>query len=170
MKRFLTVLAVVGMMMTVTARAADDLAARRELAEQLMELMNVPQNIEKSFAMIKKMLPAQMEQMSRMAGQTNVPPDAVGQTEKVLDMVAAELKWEKVKVDYVDLYAGVLTEGELKAAIAYYKTPEGQSFVNKQADLMKGAMELNQKLMMKIMPRIQEMSLQMKPQAGAGKE
>lgn len=169
MKRILMVLAVVCMTVTA-ARAADDLAARRALAEQLMVLMNVPQNIEKSFAMIKKMLPAQMEQMSRMAGQTNVPPDAVGQTEKVLDMVAEELKWEKVKAEYVELYAGILTEAELKVAIDYYKTPEGQSFVNKQAELMKGAMELNQKLMMKIMPRIQEMSRQMKRESGAAKE
>lgn len=168
MKRILMVLAVLCVSVTVV-RAGDDMATRRALAEQLMGLMNVPQNIEKSFAMIKKMLPAQMEQMSRMAGQTNVPPEAVGQTEKVLDMVAAELQWEKVKDDYVALYAGILTEAELKAAIAYYKTAEGQSFVDKQAELMKGAMELNQKLMMKLMPRIQELN-RMKPQAGAGKE
>lgn len=169
MKRILMVLAVLCVSVTV-ARAGDDMATRRALAEQLMVLMNVPQNIEKSFAVIKKMLPAQMEQMSRMAGQTNVPPEAVGQTEKVLDMVAAELQWEKVKDDYVALYAGILNEGELKAAIEYYKTAEGQSFVNKQAELMKGAMELNQKLMMKLMPRIQEMSRQMKQESGAAKE
>lgn len=162
MKRVWMVMAVLCVAGTMAARAADDLAARRALAEELMTLTKVPENIEKSFAMVKKMLPKQMEQMSRMSGQTNMPPDAIAQTDKIMDVVASEMKWEKVKNDYIELYAGTLTESELKAAIAFYKTPEGQSFVGKQPELMKRAMELNQKVMMKVMPRIQELTREMK--------
>ncbi len=163
MKRIWMALAAVCVTAAMAAGAEENLAARRALAEELMTLTKVPENLEKSFAMVKKMLPKQMEQMSRMSGQTNMPPDAVSQTEKIMDIVAAEMKWEKVKDDYIDLYAGTLTESELKAAIAFYKTPDGQSFVGKQPELMKRAMELNQKVMMKIMPRIQELTREMKP-------
>jgi hypothetical protein len=111
-----------------------------------------------------------MEQMGKMSGQTNMPPEAVSQSEKIVDLVASELSWEKVKADYISLYSETLTEEELKAAITFYKTPEGQSFISKQPELMKRAMELNQKLMMKIMPRIQEMTRDMRKSAGEGKE
>ena len=160
MKRNLVVLAAVCVVMAGVARGEGE--SQRALAEELMVLMKIPENIERSFAMVKKMLPSQMEQMGKLSGQTNMPPETVNQSEKIVDLVASELSWEKVKNDYIHLYAETLTEEELKASIAFYKTPEGQSFVNKQPELMKRAMELNQKLMIKIMPRIQEMTKEMR--------
>lgn len=165
MKRTL-MMVVACMVMAVTARGEGD--TQRALAEELMNLMNIPENIEKSFAMIKKMLPAQIEQMGKVSGQTNMPPEAISQSEQIIDLVAAELSWKKVKDDYITLYAETLTESELRAAIAFYKTPEGKSFVGKQPELMKRAMEFNQKLMAKIMPRIQEMTREMRKSAAAG--
>jgi hypothetical protein len=102
MKRTMTVL-VVCVMMAGVARGEGN--ARQVLAEELMNLMKVPENIEKSFAMVKKMIPAQMEQMGKMSGQTNMPPEAVSQSEKIVDLVALELSWEKVKGDYISLYS-----------------------------------------------------------------
>lgn len=163
MKRSLMVL--MAMWVALAGAARGEEGSRQALAEELMVLMKIPDNIEKSFAMVKKMLPAQIEQMGKMSGQTNMPPEALGQSEKIIDLVAAELSWEKVKNDYINLYAETLTDDELKAAIVFYKTPEGQAFVNKQPELMKRAMELNQKLMMKIMPRIQEMTKGMRKDA-----
>jgi hypothetical protein len=160
MKRSLMALTVVWLVLAGVARGEDE--SRRDLAEELMVLMKIPENIEKSFAMVKKMLPTQMEQMGKMSGQTNMPPEALMQSEKIVDVVASELSWEKVKNEYIVLYAETLTEDELKAAITFYKTPEGQSFVNKQPELMRRAMELNQKLMAKIMPRLQEMTKDMR--------
>ena len=160
MKRSLVALTVVWLVLAGVVRGEDE--SRRDLAEELMVLMKIPENIEKSFAMVKKMLPTQMEQMGKMSGQTNMPPEALMQSEKIVDVVASELSWEKVKNEYIVLYAETLTEDELKAAITFYKTPEGQSFVNKQPELMRRAMELNQKLMAKIMPRLQEMTKDMR--------
>ncbi len=160
MKHGLMALTVMWVVLAGVARGEGE--SRRVLSEELMVLMKIPENIEKSFAMVKKMLPTQMEQMGKMSGQTNMPPEALGQSEKIIDLVAEELSWEKVKNDYITLYAETLTEDELKAAIAFYKTPEGQAFVAKQPELMKRAMELNQKLMVKIMPRLQEMTKDMR--------
>lgn len=168
MKRTMMMLVAAGVIMAGVVRGEGN--SRQVLAEELMNLMKVPANIEKSFAMVKKMIPSQMEQMGKMSGQTNMPPEAVSQSEKIVDLVASELSWEKVKADYISLYSETLTEEELKAAITFYKTPEGQSFISKQPELMKRAMELNQKLMMKIMPRIQEMTRDMRKSAGEGKE
>jgi hypothetical protein len=67
-------------------------------------MMSVPDAIEKSFAMVKQMLPAQMEKIQQMTGETNMPANMSRQTDKVVDMIAAEFSWNKIKTDYIALY------------------------------------------------------------------
>lgn len=159
------ILVAVVVLMAVSVRAEENLAAKKALAETLMKLMNVPENIEKSFDMARKQMQKQMDQLQATHGGAS--PEAAAKAEKVWDMVASELKWEKVKDGYIDLYATTLTERDLKAAIAYYKSEDGQSFVRKQPDIMKGGMELNQKMMMRIMPRLQELAAEARKEAPA---
>ena len=128
---------------------------RQVLAEELLTTMDMQNSIEQSFAKVKQMLPQQMKNMQQAMGTTNVPESVSAQSAKIFDMVAAELSWNKMKADYIALYAETLSEQELRDLIAFYKTPTGQSFVKKQPELMQRAMEINQKLMIKLMPRIQ---------------
>jgi len=128
---------------------------RQALAEELLTIMDMQSSIEQSFAKVKQMLPQQMKSMQQAMGTTNVPESVSAQTTKIFDLVAEELSWNKMKADYVALYAETLNEQELRDLIAFYKTPTGQSFVKKQPELMQRAMEINQKLMIKIMPKIQ---------------
>lgn len=137
-------------------------SSRYTLAEELMTVMNVQENIEKSFAMMRQMLPAQMEKMK----QFDIPADSTGQTEKALDIVTEAFKWENIKADYIALYADTFTEEEMRGIIAFYKSPTGQALLEKQPLLMKGSMELNQKQMMGIMPKIKAMQEEMKKAAG----
>lgn len=128
---------------------------RQALAEELLTIMDMQSSIEQSFAKVKQMLPQQMKSMQQAMGTTNVPESVSAQTTKIFDLVAEELSWNKMKAEYVALYAETLNEQELRDLIAFYKTPTGQSFVKKQPELMQRAMEINQKLMIKIMPKIQ---------------
>lgn len=142
-------------------------ASQRATAEELLNVMNVQQSIEKSFAMVKRMIPAQMARMSQATGQTNMLSSATNQTDTLLDMVAREFSWDKIKDDYITLYSETFTEDEMKGIIAFYKSPEGQAFTKKQPELMKRSMELSQKLMMNILPKIQDMAKDMAEKAPA---
>ena len=73
----------------------------------------------------------------------------------MVDTISREFSWDKMKEDYITLYADTFTEEELKGIIAFYKSPAGQAFIQKQPELMKRSMELSQKLMLKFMPAIQ---------------
>ena len=132
--------------------------SRRALAEELLNELNVKATIENSFAMIKRMIPAQMEQMRQSSGQTNLPTYVGSEQDKIMDMVSQELSWNNLKDGYVTIYAESFTEKELQGAIAFYKTLEGQAFITKQPELMKRSMELTQKFMAKVMPKIQAMT------------
>lgn len=137
--------------------AAQDVS-RRALAEELLNILNVPADMEKFFAMIKQGYPMQMKAM----GATNMPTNVASQRDKMLDMLAQEYSWDKIKDDYIAFDAATYTEDEMKGAIAFFKSPAGQTYLKKEPELMKGMMELNQKLMMNIMPKIQAMTKELK--------
>lgn len=135
---------------------------RRALAEELLNAMNMKDSIESSFAMVKQMIPAQMERMKQTVGDTNMSANVSAGTGKMIDMIAEEMSWNKMKDEYITLYAETFTEQEMKDTIAFYKSPTGQAFVKKQPELMKRSMEISQKQMMRIMPRIQAMTEEFK--------
>lgn len=145
-----------GVVLSVGAANAQE-KPRRAMAEELLNVMNMRESIEKSFAMVKQMMPAQMAQMEQATGQTNMLANASSQMGNMMDMMAQELSWDNLKDGYIALYADTFTEEEMKGIIAFYKSPAGQAFVAKQPELMKRSMELSQKMMMRLMPKIQAM-------------
>ena len=102
-------------------------ASRRALAEELLNEMDMKGTVEKSFAMIKKMMPGQMEAAMKPAKEKSdmpsIPPDAgkhaATAMDKVWDTVAQELTWESMKDDYIAIYAETFNEEELKGAIVF---------------------------------------------------
>ena len=50
-----------------------------------------------------------------------------------------------------------LLQKKSKGLIAFYKTPAGQAFLDKQPLLMQKTMEMTQKRMMEMTPKVQEM-------------
>jgi len=155
--RKVIILTVLWMGLSVWSAGAQE-TSRRALAEELLNLMKMRENIEKSFDMVKQMIPMQMDRMMKAPGQTTMPADASKRTEKMMDMVAQELSWDKIKDDYIALYAETFTDEELRGMIAFFKSPVGQAFISKQPEMMKKSMELSQKMIMKVMPKIHAMA------------
>ncbi len=103
------------------------------------------------------MLPAQMQKMQHQMGKSDSDPEALVKSEKMMDMISQELSWEKLKDQYIALYADVFTEAELKGLLAFYESPIGQKFVNKQPELTKRSMILTNRIMLKVVPKMQKM-------------
>ena len=74
--------------------------------------------------------------------------------DKMMDMIATEMSWEKVKADYVALYADTFTADELEELLAFYRSAAGKSFVAKQPLLTRKSVEMSQKSMLRLMPKI----------------
>jgi hypothetical protein len=139
----------------VTLGRAED-SRTTVLAEELLGVMNIQKNIEDSFAMVKQMIPAQMRQMGVPTGETSE------RTNKVLDLIMKEMTWDRLKADYVAIYASTFTAGELEGLVKFYKSPIGQKFIEKQPELMKRSMQISQKQMMQIMPKLQKLAAELK--------
>jgi hypothetical protein len=169
MKLALAILAALVLSVTGSfVKAEQPDAARRALAEQLLNEMHMKENIEKSFSMMKQMMPkimkSQMESMKSTMPSGEKGPDVKDQAEKLhpvmdkmMDEMSKEMSWENIKDDYIDLYAEMFTADELKGLVEFYKTPAGQAFVTKQPEVMQRSMEIGQKRVMQWMPKMQEM-------------
>lgn len=130
-------------------------APNHALAEEVLVLMNLPQSLEQSLAAMRQAMPAQLVQMSKAMGE-ELPPEASQQSQQTMEILSEELRWEKMKDDYVALYATTFSADELKGLITFYQSPAGQAFVAKQPALMQASMALNQKLMLRVIPRLKE--------------
>jgi hypothetical protein len=136
---------------------------RKQLAEELLLLMEVDKNIEKTFGMMKQM---QMEQVKNIGLPKELSKEdsekIASMQGNIMDIMVKEWGWDKLKEDFIDIYATVFTKEELEGIIAFYKTPVGQKFIKKQPELMQKFMEISQKQMATIMPKIQKAIQDMK--------
>lgn len=164
MKRTLIVMVAVTVAMVGSVRGES--ASRKALAEELIKVMKVAENNDMSFEAAKKAIPSQMDQMAKKAGLASLPASIARKAEERLDLLQSELNWSKIKDDTIAIYAELFTESELKAAIAFYKTADGQSFAAKQQELTKRAQELTQKKTAKIMQRVQELGQEINQDIG----
>ena len=144
MKKMMMMVAVFGL--AFGAYAQDD-AERRTVAEEMMAMMKIQEGMDQIFdliaAQLKSALPAvDAAKMSKMM-------------DKLMVVFKEELSWEKMKGEYIDLYAKAFTVDEMKAIIAFYKTPAGKALLEKQPELMKQGMEIGQKATLRMMPKIQ---------------
>ncbi len=154
MKKMLVVMSVV--LMSCAAVFAQD-PARQALAEELMKAMDVEGQMQKSLDMMKKMMPAQMEQTRKAMGVTNAPPQAADLFEKTMDAIFSGPEWKNLQQEMARIYAEVFTADELTGIADFYRSSAGRAFLEKQPEIMQRSMEINQKMMMSIMPRIMEL-------------
>ncbi len=69
--------------------------------------------------------------------------------------IAAEYSWDNMKDKFATLYAEVYTPDEVKQMIAFYKSPTGQMYLDKEPLLTAKMQEIGQKMLPAIMPKLQ---------------
>ena len=163
--KFASICALGLILSSVPAFAADQ--ARQELADELMRVMDVQGQMEKSMEVLKRTLPEQARQTQQAMGVTNASADTTDLYQKTLDAIFSGPEWQQIQKEMATIYAEVFTEDDLKGIIEFYKSPAGKAFLDKQPEIMQKSMQVNQKMMMSIMPRLQEIMKETKTKAQA---
>lgn len=136
---------------------ADDAPARPDI-DELFSVMRVEKSMQSVMEQMKQMLP---QMVSNIAKQSNLPLAEIektkGMQDKMFALIVEEMSWKKMKGDMTKIYAESLTPEEVKGITAFYKSPAGQAFLDKMPLIMQKSMEINQKKMMELMPKIQAM-------------
>jgi hypothetical protein len=68
------------------------------------------------------------------------------------EMFAEKMSWERMKPEYVKLYARLYTEDELRQLTAFYESPIGQKTIRIQPEVAARTFDMVQRLMMQPAP------------------
>ena len=142
----------------VEAKANDDMAVRSELAAKLLEVMEVGKLLNKTFDSVKKMQIGMVKQFSKNTKDQKL---VIKHQQKIMDLMKKELSWNNLKPEFEKLYAKTFAVKELEGLIKFYQSPIGRKFTEKQPEMQQKSMVMVQKMMMRIMPKIQALTQEM---------
>jgi hypothetical protein len=141
MKRSFAVLAL-ALILPLAARADD--AAQHAKAQELVSILH-------SDRMVTQISGAILKQVSDAAQQVtgrNPSPESQAKltdfNKKITDMVNAQLSWDIMGPQIVNIYAKSFTEDELTAIVTFYKSPAGSAFLAKAPDINQQLQQLAQ--------------------------
>ena len=149
------------------AKTGDDLTVRTKLAARLLEIMDVGKAMNQSFESIKQMQGAMTKRFVKNAKDQEL---AIKNQQKIMDLMQKELSWENIRPEFEKLYSETYSAEELNGLIKFYESPVGKKFIQKQPEMQKKSMLMMQKLIMKIMPKIQVLTKQMQQEMIAAKK
>jgi hypothetical protein len=136
--------------------ARADEASQRAAVEELLKVMRADEMMNNMMAKQKeafaKMIPSFMSKDMPAASALS----AQEMQSKIMDAVYSQLTWESLKPDFIQIYAEVFTEKEIKDLTAFYGTPLGQKLLEKMPELTGKSMQIMQKRMVTIMPEMQK--------------
>jgi hypothetical protein len=138
-------------LLAVAGAARADEASKKTKIEELFQLTNVDRMVGQILGQVRSMQTAQTERMAMSA-------EARSRTHEIQDriqaLIARALSWDKIKPEYIALYAETFTEEEIDGMLAFYKSPAGRAMLEKMPVLMQRSMALSQRMMQEIQPEM----------------
>jgi hypothetical protein len=113
----------------------------------------------------------QVEQQGRQMGMSMTNPSQLTDADKkILDNFMTKLMaamqetmgWQKLKSEFIDLYAKAYTEEEVDGILTFYKSPVGQSMLAKTPQLVQQSMAISQTHMKEIQPKLEQLTEDLK--------
>jgi uncharacterized protein len=144
-----------------------DEASQKLIAEDLLQTMKVDQMTKPLFDQMRSMMD---QQFTQMGASEDMKPILKRYTDKLLDIMEQTLNWQNLKEDMISIYMHAFTEDELKGMLAFYKSPVGQSVIQKMPTAMQQSMVLMQKHMPELLEKLKKISEELAEEIKAEKE
>jgi hypothetical protein len=128
---------------------ADD-ASRMAKAEELLQVTKTEQNFKQMLDRIQTMMKTRADKQSPEGA------DKAAIAQKVAAIVDERLSWDKLKPQFVKMYADTFTDEDLDGILAFYKSAAGQAMATKTPELMDKAVRIAQAAMQDAQPDIRK--------------
>ncbi|NNP71358.1 hypothetical protein A7P53_02775 [Acinetobacter defluvii] len=131
--------------------------ASTQSIEELLKITKTEQLIEQTQAQVLPVMQESMNQSLESQGRTLTDKEKI-KIEKYLKesntLILNELNWKALKQDFIQIYAESFSQEEIDGLITFYKTPVGQSTIEKMPMVMNKSMTLMQSKIQSLMPKI----------------
>jgi len=157
----------IGILLIFSVSGSAETDSRREQVEDLLELMDASSIINSMYSQMDIML----QNMSKELGVK--PSEKVIFDEyysKMINVMREEMSWAKMKEPMINIYLNNFNEKEISDVIAFYKSDTGQAFITKTPKLTQESMQIGQNLTTAAIPRIREISKQLKQQLALARD
>jgi len=150
MRKLISLLALSGCSLAAVAAPPSD-----ESILTLFKVMKAESLLDSVYATLEPAMKQSMEQAA--AGKTlNAEQRRVLELapQRLSQVLRTELSWEALQPIQVSIYRESFDQDEINALIAFYKSPIGQSFVNKMPLVTQKAMAATQSHMQHVIPKL----------------
>ena len=139
-------------------------------ASAMLTAMNFEKMMDQTMEGVKRQQASAMQKMvTQMAG--NADREAVVEFQKkVVEVMMSGISGAEIQADVARLYSEIFSREELQALSAFYSSPVGQSFAEKQPIVTERMNELMMPRIMANMPKVQQMGREFAAQQKAKKE
>ena len=154
MKTFIAGISTIIVIFILCSVANADQVSKRAITEELLKVTNVEQTKKLLFGQMRTIME---QEFTKMGAPEDMRPILDKYTNKILKLVQDSIRQE----DYVSIYMQTFSEEELKALVAFYKSPVGQAYIKKMPILIQKSSEMMQKQMPQILKKVKNITDEM---------
>lgn len=131
--------------------------ASKESVKELLKITKSEQLIDQMSEQMNMMMSSSIEQMTQGQNLTTKQELAIiNYSQELTKIMQQDLTWAKLEPDIIKIYAEEFTQEEINGMLEFYKTPVGQSTINKMPIIMQKSMQIGYKQMDTITPKIMQ--------------
>jgi hypothetical protein len=134
-----------------------DEASKRAKAGDLLTVLHIDQNLN---SLLNQQSAQIQKGIANMSSQGKLTPPQQKDTDvfmqKVVGMVRDGISWQKVKPQFVELYASTYSEQDLDGLLSFYRSPLGQKLLQNQPELASKSQLIIQQHMQEVQPKLRD--------------
>ncbi|WP_436897030.1 DUF2059 domain-containing protein [Acinetobacter gyllenbergii] len=132
-------------------------SASKESVKELLKITKSEQFLGQMNQQINTMMHSSIEKITQGRKLTTKQELAVvNYTQELGKIMQEELTWAKLEPEMIKIYAEEFSQEEIDGMIKFYKTPVGQSTIDKMPIVMQKSMQVGYKQMDAITPKIMQ--------------
>lgn len=129
--------------------------ASKESVKELLKITKSEQLIDQMSEQMNMMMSSSIEQMTQGQNLTTKQELAIiNYSQELAKIMQQDLTWAKLEPDMIKIYTEEFTQQEINGMLEFYKTPVGQSTINKMPIIMQKSMQIGYKQMNEVTPKI----------------
>ena len=141
------------LVITASSGLADE-ATKTAKINEVLALTHSSQMIDQMFDQMRAM---QMAQFQKLSSSSTCRERMRESQQKIFSLMKDRFTWEKMKGPSVKAYSDTFTEEEIDGILSFYRSPAGQSMLQKTPALMQKIMGIGQQLASEALPDIQRL-------------
>lgn len=133
--------------------------ASKESVKELLKVTKSEQLIDQSSQYVHQIMASSIEQTTQGQELNAKQKKAIENfNQDITNIVKQDFTWAKLEPEMIQLYVEEFTQEEINGMLEFYKTPIGQSTINKLPIVMEKSMKIGQQQMGELTPKIMQAS------------